>query len=55
MVVVLVLFGNSLSAVLAAVCCIDFLVAVHCTELDTVTKLVRSLVIFSGEQVSASP
>lgn len=55
MVVVLDPFGNSLFAVLAAdVHCIDFLVVGH-TGLDTVPKLAQSLVIFSGEQVSASP
>lgn len=54
-VVALVLFGNSLFAVLVAVYCTDFLVAVYCTGLDTAMKLVQSPVIFSGEQVSASP
>lgn len=54
-VAVLALFGNSLFAVLAAVYCIDFLVVVYCTGMDTVMKLVQSLVIFSGEQESASP
>jgi len=54
-VAVLAPFGNSLFAVLAAVYCIDFLVAVYCTGLDTVMKLVQSPVIFSGEQESASP
>jgi len=49
------LFGNSLFAVLVAVYCIDFPVAVCCTGLDTAMKLVQSPVIFSGERVSASP
>ena len=51
----LVLFGNSLFAVLVAAYCIDFLVAVYCTGLDTAVTLVQSPVIFSGERVSASP
>ena len=51
----LVLFGNNLFAVLVAVYCIDFLVAVYCTGLDTAVTLVQPPVIFSGEQVSASP
>ena len=53
-VVELALFGNSLSAVLVAVCCIDFLVVVHCTVLDIVVELDQSLGIFSGEQESVN-
>jgi len=54
-VVALAQFGNSLFAVLVAVCCIDFLVAVCCIGLDTALELVQSPATFSGEQASASP